>query len=85
MPIFEILRAEKSEELLGPIDTVMIVPNAFSRDDQLGQAMMRPELVQLHLERTIILKLQSLGIKVIYKQHPEGKMKRAEHLFPAKW
>lgn len=80
-PYFE--RPAEAPFRCGPIQSVMIVPNAFTPDDAIGQGISRPEMVQLHLERTIILKLQKLGLKVIYKQHPDGKMRNAEKLFPS--
>ncbi len=51
------------------------MPNAFASDNKLAQGVLFPELIQLDWELRIIEILRKSGLKVIYKRHPDGKLR----------
>ena len=63
------------------IKTVMLVSVAYTWDDKIGQGISIPELVQLHLELSVIDALESAGVEVVYRPHPEGKFEEVHPLF----
>lgn len=57
------------------IERVMLVPKPFIPDNRLGQGISFPELMQLDWELRIVDILKRAGLKVIYKKHPDGKLR----------
>jgi hypothetical protein len=71
---YDIWRKESKKPIPGKIKRVMIVPQAFSKDNQVSQSVIFPSLVQLDWELRIINALKKAGCKVLYKKHPHGTL-----------
>lgn len=69
-----IWQRESKKLLPEKIERVMIVANCFVYDNMLGQGIAFPELMQLDWELRTVNILKKAGYKVIYKNHPDGKL-----------
>ena len=69
---YDIRQKESKKPIPNKIERVMIVPQAFSRDNQVAQGFTFPALVQFDWELRIINALKKAGCKVLYKKHPHG-------------
>lgn len=71
---YNIRQKEAKKPVPDKIERVMMVPQAFTRENQVAQGFMFPALVQLDWELRIINALKKAGYKALYKKHPHGTL-----------
>lgn len=72
---YKIWKKESGKSPPKKIERIMIVPSPFAYDNRLSQDILFPEVMQLDWELRIINILKKAGCKILYKKHPEGKLR----------